>query len=126
MAACANELLDRGIGVIFAPMPDLLADLRAGVGADALEDVLGEVRECKVLCLDDLGAERVTDFAREQVYRLVNYRYEQELPILATTNLGPGELEAQLGARIVSRLAEMCEWVALECDDYRLHKGVIA
>jgi DNA replication protein DnaC len=126
MAACANALLDRGVRVIFACVPDVLADLRRAVGADALEDVVAELRECEVLCLDDLGAERVTDWAREQVYRLINYRYEAELPVLATSNLDADALAEQLGDRIVSRLAEMCVWVRMECDDYRLRKEVPA
>ncbi len=44
----------------------------------------------------------------EQLYSIVNARYEAERPIVATTNLMPDELAEQLGARIVSRLVEMC------------------
>lgn len=122
VAACANALLDRGVRVIFATVPDVLADMRRAVKEDTLEDVMVELRECDVLCLDDLGAERVTGsgFVPEQLYRLLNYRYEQELPVLATSNLDADALAEQLGDRIVSRLAEMCTWVPVKASDYRL------
>ena len=44
----------------------------------------------------------------EQLYSLVNERYEDERSILVTTNLGLEELEEQIGTRTVSRLVEIC------------------
>ena len=44
----------------------------------------------------------------EQLYSIVNARYEAERAIIATTNLMPDELAEQLGARTVSRLVEIC------------------
>ena len=44
----------------------------------------------------------------EQLYSIVNARYEAERAIVATTNLMPDELSEQLGARTVSRLVEIC------------------
>lgn len=119
-AAIANDLLERGVAVVFCPVPDMLADLRAAVrdGREP-EEVMDELRDAELLILDDLGAERVTDWVREQLFRLINYRYEQVLPIVATTNLTPEELEEHLGDRTVSRLMEMCRWVLVEAPDYR-------
>jgi DNA replication protein DnaC len=119
-AAIANELLDRGVAVVFCPVPDMLADLRAAMRDERdPEDVMDELRDADLLVLDDLGAERVTDWVREQLFRLVNYRYEQMLPIVATSNLTPQELEDKLGDRTVSRLVEMCRWCVVEASDYR-------
>lgn len=120
LAAVANDLVERGVPVIMAVVPDLLADLRSAMrrGEDP-EAVMDELRDAAVLCLDDLGAEKVTDWTRETLYRLVNYRYEQNLPTLATTNLPAEELEGCLGERSVSRLMEMCQWVLIEASDYR-------
>ena len=61
-----------------------------------------------LLHLDDLGAEKQTDWVLEQLYSLVNERYEQERPIIVTTNLGFEHLEQQIGERTVSRLVEIC------------------
>ena len=44
----------------------------------------------------------------EQLYSLINQRYEDERSIVATTNLGYDELERQVGARTASRLIEIC------------------
>ncbi len=61
-----------------------------------------------LLHLDDLGAENRTDWALEQLYSIVNTRYEDERSIVVTTNLTPDDLAEQIGARTVSRLIEMC------------------
>jgi DNA replication protein DnaC len=55
-----------------------------------------------------VGAENRTDWALEQLYSIINTRYEEQRSIVLTTNLEPDELSAQIGARTVSRLIEMC------------------
>jgi predicted ATPase len=67
--------------------------------------------DARVLVIDDLGAERPTEWVRERLYEIVNARYEAVRPILVTTNLAPAQLEKQLGARITGRLMEVCEVV---------------
>jgi DNA replication protein DnaC len=61
-----------------------------------------------LLHLEDVGTEKRSDWVLEQLYSLVNERYEQERSILVTTNLGLEDLEAQIGPRTVSRLVEIC------------------
>ncbi len=61
-----------------------------------------------LLHLDDVGAENRTDWALEQLYSIINTRYEEERSIVVTTNLKPDELADQIGPRTVSRLTEMC------------------
>ena len=61
-----------------------------------------------LLHIDDLGAENRTEWVLEQLYSIVNARYEAERAIVATTNLMPDELAEHLGARTVSRLVEIC------------------
>ena len=57
----------------------------------------------------------------EQLYALVNERYESQRSLVVTTNLDQGELEEQIGARVVSRLVEMCgDPLPLFDDDRRL------
>lgn len=95
----------RGLRVAAVNVPRLLRDLRpSGDGAD-----LVQLAGVDVLLLDDLGAERPTDWTTEQLYTLVNDRWEQSRPIIATTNLAPTSttgpcLADQLGERIYSRL----------------------
>ena len=58
--------------------------------------------------MDDLGAERRSDWVLEQLYAIVDERYESKRSMVVTTNLGQDELEQQIGPRTVSRLVEIC------------------
>jgi DNA replication protein DnaC len=94
-------------------MPSLLTRIRATYGAEAGEESYDQFFErlCEVdlLHIDDLGAEKQTEWVLEQLYALVNERYEREKSIVVTTNItDQGELEQQIGPRTVSRLTEMC------------------
>jgi DNA replication protein DnaC len=76
-----------------------------------------------LLIIDDLGVERSTDFALEQVYAVVNERYKSGLPLIVTTNLAISEIrEAQDEAhdRIFSRLLEMCTPIQIQGNDRRV------
>ena len=61
-----------------------------------------------LLHLDDLGAEKRTDWVLEQLYAIVDARYEEQRSMVVTTNLDQPALEEQIGARTVSRLVEIC------------------
>lgn len=92
-------------GVIFTRMTDLLDDLRPG------EDSRQRVRQCQhaaLLVIDDLGAEKASDWTQERLYSIVDERYVRCLPLIVTGNLPPKPLAVQAGERTVSRLAEMC------------------
>ena len=71
-------------------------------------DLLDRLTAVDLLHIDDLGAENQTEWVLEQLYSIVNARYEAERAIVATTNLMPDELADRLGARTVSRLVEIC------------------
>ena len=93
-------------------LPKLLARIRATFDAQAGEESYADFFErlCEVdlLHIDDLGAEKQTEWVLEQLYALINERYEREKPIVVTTNLSQEELETQIGERTVSRLIEIC------------------
>jgi DNA replication protein DnaC len=72
-----------------------------------------------LLILDDLGAEKPTEWALEKIYQLVNLRYESLRPMIATTNLDLNSLERLLGERTFGRLIEMCLPVEVSGEDYR-------
>jgi DNA replication protein DnaC len=98
---------------------DLYAALRPRHGVDS-EAEFRTYRDARLLLIDDLGAERKpTEFTEEVNFRLINHRYEHHLPTLMTSNVEPKELAARLGDRVTSRLAEMCERVAMKGDDRR-------
>lgn len=108
----SKEALKRDRTVAIYSMPKLLTGIRATFDAEAGEESYATFFErlCEVdlLHIDDLGAEKQTDWVLEQLYALVNERYERQLSIVVTTNLTQPELELQIGPRTVSRLMEIC------------------
>lgn len=90
---------------------------RSGVDSDAeFETIAGSA----VLMLDDLGACKNSEWTEEQLYKLVNYRYNQLLPTLFTTNVHPTQFSDSFGARVTSRLTELTTLVPLTGPDRRL------
>jgi DNA replication protein DnaC len=106
---------------LFADVPNLLDELRSWIAHPNDEDPLDRYTRSQLLILDDLGRERVTDWATERLYVLVNTRYGALLPTIATTNLRPSELVAlpQYGP-IVSRLLDGRPAVRIEGRDQRV------
>ena len=102
-AAIANEALDRGQGVLFAVVPDLLDHLRATFGPEstvAYDERFELVRTVPLLILDDLGTESATAWAREKLYQLINHRYNYRLATVVTTNLKPEAIEPRIYSRL--------------------------
>jgi DNA replication protein DnaC len=105
----AKAAIDAGRSVAIYSLPRLLNLLRESLQADGgLTDLLDRLSVVDLLHIDDLGAENQTDWVLEQLYSIVNSRYEAERAIVATTNLMPDELSQRLGGRTVSRLVEIC------------------
>lgn len=108
----SKAALDNGHSVAIYSVPRLLAEIRDTYDADPGErsymDFFRRLVAVDLLHLEDLGAEKRSDWVLEQLYSLVNERYEEERSILVTTNLGLEELERQIGPRTVSRLVEIC------------------
>ena len=109
----AKELLDAGYSVIYFTAFQLFDILSKGVfekDADAIA-THQNIFDCDLLIIDDLGAERSTDFALEKVYDIVDSRYRAKLPIILTTNLSMTEMKESADiryTRIYDRIFEMC------------------
>lgn len=81
------------------------------------QDLIDRLTEPDLLILDDLGAERNTDFALEKVYNVIDSRYRARKPIILTTNLTLKEMKENTDiryARIYDRVFEMC--YPMKCD----------
>ena len=74
------------------------------------------------LIIDDIGAEKLTDFVRQTTYYLINEREMNELPLIITSNYGLEQLAEQIDDRIASRIAGMCEIVKFKGEDKRIKK----
>jgi DNA replication protein DnaC len=97
-------------------VPDLLEGMRPGRPERVDFTTLQRTR---CLLLDDLAAERESEWTAEILYRLLDYRYAWQLPTVITSNVPPNEVRAKLGDRIASRLNGMGRTVVLEGGDRR-------
>ena len=105
----SKAALDAGRTSAIYSLPRLLNVLRDTIDEqDGVIDLLDRLTAVDLLHIDDVGAENRTDWALEELYSIVNSRYEDERSIVITTNLQPDELAEQITARTVSRLVEMC------------------
>jgi DNA replication protein DnaC len=108
----AKAVIDAGRSVAIYSVPHLLAEIRDTYDRDPGErsymDFFNRLVAVDLLHLEDLGTEKRTDWVLEQLYSLINERYEQQRSILVTTNLSVSDLEEQIGHRTVSRIVEMC------------------
>lgn len=101
--AAMKHLARCGASFAFYPVVELLDRLRPGGDGDALLDRLCSVR---VLMLDDLGAEKGSEWTAERLYLIVNRRWLEGRPTIVTSNLPAGELEVALDPRLYSRLVD--------------------
>lgn len=110
----SKAALDAGHSVAIYSVPHLLAEIRDTYDRDPGErsymDFFERLAAVDLLHLEDVGAEKQTDWVLEQLYSLINERYEQQRSILVTTNLPFEKLEEQIGQRTASRIAEMCDF----------------
>jgi DNA replication protein DnaC len=112
------EIEKMELSTIYYQVPNLLATLRDsyddGNTGPSHRQFMDSCKFCELLILDDLGMQRNTDWAVEQLDSLIDYRYMNDLQTIFTTNLKPN----QLPPRIASRMKEG-EVVSLTCGDYR-------
>jgi DNA replication protein DnaC len=105
----SKAALEAGRSVAIYSLPRLLNLIRETIDSEVGKlDFLDRLAMVDLLHIDDLGAESKTDWVLEQLYSIVNARYEAQRAILATTNLTPEKLSEQIGPRTVSRLEEIC------------------
>ena len=107
----SKAALERRRTVAIYSVPRLLSELRKTFGEDSeisYLHLIDSLTSVDLLHLDDVGTERSSEWVLEQLYAIVNARYEEEKAIVLTTNLQPDALAAQITERTVSRLMEMC------------------
>lgn len=110
-AACiANYLLDRGIPVVMTSFVKIL-ELVQGFRGEEEERYIRRMNQAKLLIIDDLGAERSTEFAMEKVYNIIDSRYRAKKPLILTTNLTMADMKEATDirySRIYDRIFEIC------------------
>lgn len=118
-----------GITTRLTTAPRLLFELRSSftpgertLGQRSEKRIIEDCATTAVLGIDDLGAEKTTDYALQSLYLIIDQHYRDETKIVVTSNLNLSELATKLDDRIASRIAEMCEVVKLGGKDRRIAK----
>lgn len=126
--AMVQELVSRGKCAIFVPTVDLLDEVRAGYESGKADQIQRGAREADCLVLDDLGAQRTTDWVAERLFALLDDRYRNGRQTVITTNaVSMKDLSEGLGdrgARITSRLSESAQALFIKARDYRTRKNI--
>jgi len=145
--AIARELIQtKRARVLFYEQRELLKSLQGTFDSGAGQresDVFGPVQDAEVLILDDLGAGRTTAWARDVMHDIIAHRYNEQKPLILTSNLAIGDetpvpratarpaetplsLKDRLGDALISRLYEMCKIIRLTGEDFRKTIGQVS
>lgn len=132
LASCLSaDLIRRKVQVCWCNVGDVLRTIRSSFDRKDVteEETIRQFTEPRVLVLDDLGKERPTEWALEQLFSIINTRYDAAKPIIVTTNYGGADLVRRLTPKgetddttaraIVDRLREMCVVIKLEGESQR-------
>lgn len=121
-AACiANALLEQAVPVLMTNFSKILNQMGAMYTEERYQ-YIASFNHYPLLIIDDLGIERSTEYAKEQVYAVIDERYKANLPLIITTNLTINQIrnpENVADARIYSRVLEMCTPIQVKGNDRR-------
>ncbi len=120
LAGFANSLIRQGLRVDWRNVPGLYFDALAAQKDDAgITRLLDYLALPDVLILDDLGAQKASEFAESVIYSVLNDRIEAGKLLVASSNLEPDKLAEQIGERNASRLAGLCYSTPVPGEDRR-------
>ena len=127
----ANDLIKNGIPIIYGILINLLAELKNIYDVDnniSEMEIIKLYEKVDLLIIDDLGKEKPSEWGLEKLFTIINSRYENNLPVIITTNYDQNSLinrlsingEIETAKSIISRLYEMCYLVKIEDRDHRI------
>ncbi len=133
----ANKLIENGTPVIYGTLINLLAELRNSYDIDnniSEMEIIKLYENVDLLIIDDLGKEKPSEWGLEKLFTIVNNRYENNLPVIITTNYNQNALverlslngEIETAKSIISRLYEMCYLVKIDDIDHRIKKKKVS
>lgn len=122
-AAIANELISQGTPCLMTNFSRIISRISEKFGGD--QKYLDNLNRFDLLIIDDLGAERDSEYMWEKVMGVIDARYRAGLPLIVTTNLKPKDLYDPSDIRrqrVFSRLKEMCIFLEVNGADRRSKK----
>lgn len=121
-SAITNALAVKGYIVVFQSVPELLQRIRGTFNNDNKENeqqIMRALLECDLLILDDIGAEKPTEWVEEKLFNIIDGRYRREMPTLYTSNLQPKQLQDQVSKRSYDRMVETSVMIENKASSYR-------
>lgn len=108
----------------FLPSVELFLELKATFDSkrETEESVIDDYSNINFLVIDDVGAEKVSDWSRQMFYTLIDRRYRNMKQTIITSNLTLDEIAQQIDGRISSRILEMGSAIKLDGSDRRKNK----
>ncbi|MCI8353431.1 MAG: ATP-binding protein [Clostridia bacterium] len=133
----ANKLIENGILIIYGTLINLLAELRNSYDTDnniSEMEIIKLYENVDLLIIDDLGKEKPSEWGLEKLFTIINSRYENNLPVIITTNYNQNSIierlsingEIDTAKSIISRLYEMCYLVKIDDIDHRIKKKKVS
>ena len=126
LSAMLNELAKKGKRVAIVYYPEFLRSLKASFGDnEEYEQKFNTIKKAELLLLDDIGAETVTEWGRDEVLgTILQYRMEEKLPTFFTSNLTIDELADHLSItrkevdvvkarRIIERIKQLTDDITM-------------
>ncbi len=126
LSAMLNELAKKGKKVAIVYYPELLRSLKASFGDnDEYTELFNTIKKAELLLLDDIGAETVTEWSRDEVLgTILQYRMEEGLPTFFTSNLTIDDLSEHLSVtskevdlvkakRIIERIKQLTDDITM-------------
>ena len=115
----ARLLKRRSIKIIFTTAINLIRLIRFSINSRDFEETIESFQYPDLLVIDDIGSEYGSDFAKEILFSIIDYRYSEMLPTIITTNLNLSILRERAGNdRLISRLLEY-DMLTIDSGDYR-------
>jgi len=132
LSAMLNELAKKGYKVAMIYYPEFLRALKESFnGIDEYKIKFNYIKKVDILLLDDIGAETLTEWSRDEVLgTILQYRMEENLPTLFTSNLTMKELETHLSTtnkdvdkvkarRIIERIKQLTTDITMISENKR-------
>lgn len=120
LCAILINLLRQGLigHCLFLSMPEYYDSIKASFnpesGSSVYEMISGQAKDTLIVAFDDIGAEYGSQWATDELAKVINHRYNYGHPTLFSSNLRTEELAKRIGARTVDRLKDMCRCFLLE------------
>ena len=129
ISAMFNELAKKGVKSVTVYYPEFLRSLKERF-SDDYREVFDKVKKCDLLLIDDIGAETVTSWNRDEVLgTILQYRMQESLPTFFTSNLSLKELEVHLAGndsegkiksrRIIERIKYLTDEIIMVAENRR-------